>query len=96
VAGGDERGQHDGQRGQSELRDHQQATLGQPVGEGPGDDREEQDRPELQRADEAQQQRRVGELQHQPRLGDRVHPSGHHRSQLGHEEAPEVGVVERP
>jgi len=95
ASGGHERGERHRQRGEHELRRHQQAALGQAIGVGACDDREQQDGTELERADEAQAQRRVGQLQHEPRLGHGVHPAGDHRHQLGQEEAPEFGVVER-
>ena len=94
APGHDQCRQHQGEHRQGELRDDEDAALGQPVSERAGDDREEQDRPELQRADEPESQGRVGELQDQPGLRHRVHPAGHERRQLRHEEPPEVAVVE--
>jgi hypothetical protein len=52
-AGGDQRGEHERQRGQREVGHHQQAPLGEPIGDGAADEREEQDGRELHGADEA-------------------------------------------
>src|SRR5581483_1149239 len=66
-----------------------------PVGDGAGDDREEEDRRELQRADEAELERRVGQREDEPRLPDRLHPRPDERDELAGPEQAEIAVIQR-
>src|SRR5439155_11612860 len=68
---------------------------GQPVGEGAGEERQDEHRRELQRADETQAERRVRQLEHEPRLRHRLHPRADQRDELTEPEQAEVAMTER-
>jgi hypothetical protein len=57
VAAVDERGQQQRLHAHHRLREDDQPALGQPVGHGAGEERQEEDRRELQRAHQAEQER---------------------------------------
>ncbi len=72
-----------------------QAALGQSVGDGTGHEGKAQHRPELQRADQAELEWRVGQFQDQPGLGDALHPGPDQRDELAGDEQAKVAMVER-
>jgi hypothetical protein len=77
------------------LAGDDEPALRQAVGEGAGDERQQQHRRELQRADETETERRVGELEHEPGLGHRLHPGADERDELRNPEQTKVPVPER-
>ena len=64
------------------------------VADRAAEEREEQDRTELERADEPQPERGVGQLEHEPRLADALHPRADQGDELPAPEQPEVAMTE--
>ena len=91
------------QRGEGEGLQHQRGLGGQdepplahPIGDGAGQEREEQHRAELKRAEQPELERRIGQLEHEPRLADALHPGPDERHDLAGKEQAVVPVTERP
>src|SRR5262249_59078973 len=71
-------------------------ALAATVADRAGHEREEQYRPELERADHSEPERRVRQLEHEPGLADTLHPGADQRDELAGDEQPEVAVGEGP
>ena len=94
VAAPDEHGQHQRLELHRQLADEQHTFLREPIAQRAADRRQEEDRRELQRADDAELEGRLRDLEHQPRLRHALHPRADLRDQLAGPEEPEVAVPE--
>ncbi len=94
VAAPDQGRQREGLQHERGLRAQEQPPLAHPIADRPGEEREEQDGAELERADQAEAERRVRQLQHEPRLPDALHPRADEGDELSAPEQPEVPVAE--
>ena len=64
------------------------------IADGPAQEGEEQDGAELERADQAQTKRGIGQLEHEPRLPDGLHPRADEGDELADPEEAEVSMPE--
>jgi hypothetical protein len=89
-----EDGQDKGLAHEGRLRSDEDAALGEAVRDGAGHEGEAEHGRRLERADEPQPERRVGELEDQPGLRHTLHPGADERDELAREEEAKVPMIE--
>ncbi len=75
------------------CRHHEPARV-EPVGEDAGKEAEDAERQELAEDEDADRDRRAGQLEHEPRHRDVLHPRSRDRDRLADEEQPVVAMPE--
>ena len=76
------------------LRRHHEPARVEPVGEDAGKEAEHAERQELAEDEDADRDRRSGQLEHEPRHRDVLHPRSRDRDRLADEEQPVVAMPE--
>ena len=89
-----EHGEHGRKHHRRRLRRHHEPARVESVGEHAGEEPEHAEREELAEREDADGDRRSGQLEHEPRHRDVLHPGARDRDDLPREEEPVVAVLE--